>query len=301
MEDHKLKVFCTVTETKSFSKTSQIIHLTQPAVSLQIQALEELYETKLFDRSSSSINLTSSGQVLYSYAKNILAQYAEMEKEIGKITGLIKGSITMGASTTIGNYLLPSVVFSFKKTHPKIKINLLIGNTNTVLDLLNSGVVEFGLVEGETTRTKVKVEALLTDELVFILPAMHPLTKKKSVSILELMKEPFIIREEGSGTRQIIEKYLALHGIKISDMHIVLVLGGAESIKEAVEQGMGISIVSRWAARKEVQFGTLKYVTAKETRMLRDFSLVVPKNTVLSHAVDEFLSYLRAYSFETLL
>ncbi len=301
MEDHKLKVFCTVAETKSFSKTSQIIHLTQPAVSLQIQALEELYETKLFDRSSSSINLTCSGEVLYAYAKNILAQYAELEKEIGKITGLIKGSITIGASTTIGNYLLPSVVFNFKKTHPKIKINILIGNTNRVLDLLNSGVVEFGLVEGETTRSKIKVEALLTDELVFILPAMHPLAKKKSISILEIMKEPFIIREEGSGTRQVIEKYLASHGIKISDMHIVLVLGGTESIKEAVERGMGVSILSRWAARKEVQFGTLKYITAKEDRILRDFSLVVPKSAVFSHAVDEFLSYLKVYSFEMLL
>ncbi|HKN19278.1 MAG TPA: selenium metabolism-associated LysR family transcriptional regulator [Dissulfurispiraceae bacterium] len=301
MEDHKLKVFCTVAETKSFSKTSQIIHLTQPAVSLQIQALEELYETKLFDRSSSSINLTSSGEVLYSYAKNILAQYSELEKEIGKITGLIKGSITIGASTTIGNYLLPTVVFNFKKNHPKIKINILIGNTNRVLDLLNSGIIEFGLVEGDTTRSKIKVESFLTDELVFILPAMHPLAKKKSISILEIMKEPFIIREEGSGTRQIIEKYLALHGIKISDMHIVLVLGGTEAIKEAVERGMGIAILSRWAARKELQFGTLKYISAKEDRILRDFSLVVQKNTVFSHAVDEFLSFLKVYSFEMLL
>ena len=300
MEDHKLKVFCTVAETKSFLKTSKIIHLTQPAVSLQIKALEELYETKLFDRSSSSINLTSSGEVLYSYAKNILAQYAELDKEIGKITALIKGSITIGASTTIGNYLLPSVVYNFKKTHPEIKINMLIGNTNRVLDLLNSGVVEFGIVEGETTRSKIKVEALLTDELVFILPAMHHLAKKKSISILELMKEPFIIREEGSGTRQVIEKYLALHGIKISDLHIVLVLGGTESIKEAVERGMGISILSRWAARKELHFGTLKYITAKEDRILRDFSLVMPKNAVFSHAADELFSFLKVYSFEML-
>ena|SRR5208282_1586681 len=301
MEDHKLKVFCTVTETKSFSKASQIIHLTQPAVSVQIQALEELYETKLFDRSGSSFDLTSSGEVLYSYAKNILAQYSELEKEIGKITGLIKGSITLGASTTIGNYVLPSVVFDFKKTHPKIKINILIGTTNKVLDLLNSGVVEFGLIECETTRGKIKVEPFLTDELVFILPALHPLAKKKSISIPELMKEPFIIREEGSGTRQVIEKYLSLHGIKISDMHIVLVLGGTEAIKEAVERGMGIAILSRWAARKELQFGTLKYISAKEDRILRDFSLVVQKNTVFSHAVDEFLSFLKVYSFEMLL
>src|SRR5208283_2999570 len=132
-------------------------------------------------------------------------------------------------------------------------------------------------------------------------PAMHPLAKKKSISILEIMKEPFIIREEGSGTRHMIEKYLASHGIKISDMHIVLVLGGTESIKDAVERGMGISIVSRWAARKEVRFGTLKYITVKEERLLRDFSLVMTKNAVFSHAVDEFLSYLKGYSYDLLI
>jgi Transcriptional regulator len=121
MEDHKLKVFCTVAETKSFSKTSEIIHLTQPAVSLQIQALEELYETKLFDRSSGSITLTPAGEILYNYAKQILSLYAEAAKEIGKITGLIKGCVKIGAGTTVGNYILPAVAVEFKKKHPKNK------------------------------------------------------------------------------------------------------------------------------------------------------------------------------------
>jgi DNA-binding transcriptional LysR family regulator len=301
MEDHKLKVFCTVAETKSFSKTSQIIHLTQPAVSLQIQALEELYETKLFDRSSTAITLTSAGEVLYRFSKNILSQYAELEKEIGKITGLIKGSISIGASTTIGNYVLPSLVYDFKRTHPKIKINILIGNTKRVHDLMNSGSVDFGLVEGETFKNKMKVEPVLVDELVFILPQMHPWTRKKAVSLVELTKEPFIIREEGSGTREIIERHLINHGIKISDMHVVLVLGGTESIKEAVEHGMGISIVSKWAVRKELKYGVLKYITAKEDRILREFSLIMSKTAVISHATDEFLSYLKTYPFDKLL
>lgn len=301
MEDHKLKVFCTVAETKSFSKTSEIIHLTQPAVSLQIQALEELYETKLFDRSSSSINLTPAGEVLYRYSKDILALYAELEKEIGKLTGLIKGSITIGASTTIGNYVLPSVIADFKKTHPKIKINVLIGNTKRVLDLLNSGVVDLGLVEGEVSRNKIRVDSLITDELTLITPPIHPWAKKKIISILEITKEPFIIREEGSGTRQMIEKYLSSHGIKVSDMRIALVLGGTESIKEAVENGMGVSIVSRWAARKELKYGSLKTVATKEEKILRDFSLILPKNAVISHAVDEFLSYVKLYPYDNLL
>lgn len=301
MEDHKLKVFCTVAETKSFSKTSEIIHLTQPAVSLQIQALEEMYETKLFDRSSNTITLTHAGEVLYRYSKDILALYAELEKEIGKITGLIKGSITVGASTTIGNYVLPSVIADFKKNHPKIKINVLIGNTKRVLDLLNSGVIDLGLVEGETARHKITVETLLADELVLIIPPLHPWAKRKVVSILEISKEPFIIREEGSGTRQMIEKYLASHGIKVSDMRVALVLGGTESIKEAVESGMGISIVSRWAARKEIKYGSLRFVPTKEEKILREFSLLLPKNAVVSHAVDEFLSYIKLYPYDNLL
>jgi DNA-binding transcriptional LysR family regulator len=301
MEDHKLKVFCTVAETKSFSKTSEIIHLTQPAVSLQIQALEEIYETKLFDRSSSFINLTPAGEILYKYSKDILNLYAEAEKEIGKITGLIKGSITIGASTTIGNYVLPTVIADFKKTHPKIKINAFIGNTKRIVDLLNSGGVDIGLVEGETSKHKMKTEPIIADELAFIIPPFHPWAKKKVVSILEVTKEPFILREEGSGTRQMIEKYLSSHGINTGDMRIALVLGSTESIKEAVESGMGISIVSKWAARKEVKYGSLKLITPKEEKILRNFSLIMQKSAVLSHAVDEFLAYLKSYPYDNLL
>lgn len=301
MEDHKLKVFCTVAETKSFSKASEIIHLTQPAVSLQVQALEELYETKLFDRSSSFITLTPAGEILYKYAKDILSLYAEAEKEIGKITGRIKGVITVGASTTIGNYVLPSVIVDFKKTHPKITLNVLIGNTKRVVDLLESGSIDLGLVEGEVTKQKIRTEPIISDELILIVPSLHPWAKKKFVSILDITKEPFIMREEGSGTRQIIQKYLSSHGINTEDMRIALVLGGTESIKEAVEGGMGISIVSKWAARKEIKYGTLKCITPKEDKIYRNFSLVMSRNAVFSHAVDEFISYLKSYPYDKLM
>ncbi|MBF0327908.1 MAG: LysR family transcriptional regulator [Nitrospirae bacterium] len=297
LEDHKLKVFCTVAETKSFSKTSEIIHLTQPAVSLQIQALEELYETKLFDRSSSTINLTAAGEILYKYSKDILALYTELGKEIGKITGLIKGSITIGASTTIGNYILPSLILDFKKNHPKIKINVFIKNTQKILELMNSGIIDMGLVEGEISRQKIKSEPFITDELALIVPTAHPWAKKKLISVLDLIKEPFIIREEGSGTRQMIEKYLAGHGISPSDMSIALVFGSTESIKEAVEGGSGVSIVSRWAAKKEVKYGTLKLITFKEEKMMRHFSIIMPKNTVLPYVAEEFLSFVRSYPY----
>lgn len=301
MEDHKLKVFCTVAETRSFSKTSEIIHLTQPAVSLQIQALEEMYETKLFDRSSSKVTLTPAGEVLYKYAKEILALYASAEKVIGEMTGFVKGSITIGAGSTIGNYLLPGVISDFRKAHPKIKIHLFVANMQRVIELLNTGNINLGLIEGDVKRQKVVVEKLLSDELLLIVPSHHPWAKRKEVSIAELIEEPFILREAGSGTRQTIEKFLTRHGITLQNMKVSMVLGSTQAIKEAVENGLGVSIISRWAARKESKYGTLNMLSFKEEKMVRNFSLITYKNSVSSHAIEEFLTYLKSYPFDKLL
>ena len=301
MEDHKLKVFCTVAETRSFSKTSEIIHLTQPAVSLQIQALEEMYETKLFDRSSSRVTLTPAGEVLYKYAKEILALYTAAEKVLGEMTGLVKGSITIGAGSTIGNYMLPSVISDFRKTHPKIKVHLSVANMQRIIELLNAGNINVGLVEGDVKRQKIMVDKLLSDELLLIVPTHHPWAKRKEVSVSELIEEPFILREAGSGTRQTIEKFLARHGITLQAMKVSMVLGTTQAIKEAVENGLGVSIVSRWAARKECKYGTLSMLSFKEEKILRNFSLITYKNSVSSHAVEEFLAYLKSYPFDKLL
>ena len=301
MEDHKLKVFCTVAETKSFSKTSEIIHLTQPAVSLQIQALEEMYETKLFDRSSSKVTLTPAGEVLYKYAKDILALYVSAEKVIGEMTGLVKGSIAIGAGSTIGNYLLPSVISDFRKAHPKIKVHLFVANMQRVIELLNAGNISLGLVEGDVKRQKMVVEKLISDELLVIVPIHHPWSKRKDVSVAELIDEPFILREAGSGTRQTIEKFFARHGITPQNMKVSMVLGSTQAIKEAVENGLGVSIISRWSARKELRFGTLHTLNFKEEKMLRNFSLLTHRNSVSSHATEEFLSYLKSYPFDKLL
>jgi len=301
LDDHKLRVFCAVAETKSFSKASEIIHLTQPAVSLQIQALEELYGTKLFDRSSSAVTLTPAGEILYKYAKHILALYASAEKEIGELTGLVRGSVAIGASTTIGNYLIPSVVADFRKTRPKIKVHLQVGNTKRIVELLKGGNIDIGLVEGEVPKQKLTKEKLLDDELVLIVPPQHPLAKKTEVSIFEITTEPFIVREEGSGTRQMIEKYLEKHGISLNSMNITMILGSTEAIKNAVEHGMGISIISRWAALKEERFGTFKTLSFREEKFIREFTLIYQKYEVLSHAAEEFLDFLKTYDYQSLL
>ena len=301
MEDHKLKVFCTVAETKSFSKTSEIIHLTQPAVSLQIQALEEKYETKLFDRSSSTVTLTSAGEILYKHAKEILTLYTSAEKAIGKQIGLVKGSLSIGAGSNIGNFILPALITEFKRLHPKIKIYLLVNNSKRVIELLNAGNIDLGLVEGDVTRQKIMVKKLLSDELLLIVSPEHPWAKKKEVSISELPREPFILREPGSGTRQMIEKFLVRHGITLHDLKISAMLGSTEAIKDAVENGLGISIISRWAVRKEDRCGPLHLLNIKEEKMTRDFSLVMNKNSVSSNSLEEFVSFLKAYPYDKLL
>jgi DNA-binding transcriptional LysR family regulator len=301
MDDHKLKVFCTVAETKSFSKASEIIRLTQPAVSLQIQALEEIYGTKLFNRSGCIITLTKAGEMLYKYAKEINDLYTSAEKEIGSVTGQVKGVVSVGASTTIGNYILPSVIAEFKRKYLKVGVHIHISNTRSVIDSLNAASIDVGLVEGDAKKQKLTVEKLIPDEMVVIMSPLHPWAKKNQVSVLDIPKEPFILREEGSGTRQMIEKHLAKSGISSNNIKAAFIMGSTESIKSAVEEGLGISILSRWAVKKEIRNGTLKATTFKEQKILRDFSLIFRKPGSYSHALDKFLDFLRNFSFDKLL
>jgi DNA-binding transcriptional LysR family regulator len=301
MDDHKLKVFCIVAETKSFSKASEIIRLTQPAVSLQIQALEETYGTKLFNRSGCVITLTPPGEMLYKYAKEISSLYAAAEKEIGTVTGLVKGVISVGASSTIGNYVIPSVVADFRRKYPKVGVHIHVGNTKSVIEFLNAGSVDIGLVEGEVNKQKLIIEKLIPDEMVFVMSPYHHLAKKSTISVMELSKEPIIFREEGSGSRQVIEKYLSKHGITQQNLKISLIMGSTESIKNAVEEGLGTSILSRWAVRKEVRQGSLKTAVFKEEKFLRDFSLVFRKSKEPPHTVEQFMAFLRRYPYNKLL
>jgi len=298
MDDHKLKVFCTVVETKSFSKAAEISRLTQPAVTLQIQALEETYGTKLFNRSGCLITMTPAGETLYRYAKEISALYSDAEKEIGKLTGHVKGAIMLGASSTIGNYVMPGVISDFRKKFPAVKVHLLIGNSKSIVEHLAGGGIDVGFVEGEVNKQKLVAEKIVSDEMVLITSPNHPWIKRHNVSVSELSKEPFILREEGSGTRQMIEKYLAKHNMLLQNIKTALVMGSTESIKSAVENGLGISIVSKWAAKKELHCGTLKTVPFKEDKFLRDFSLLRRKTREISHTLQSFLEFLKNYPFD---
>ncbi len=269
--------------------------MTQPAVSLQVQAMEELYETRLFDRSGNSINMTPAGEILYKRAKEILALYAEAQKNISEITGSIKGSLSIGASSTIGNYLLPSIIAAFKKKVPQVSISLVVSNTKIITERLNAGEVDIALVEGDVSKQRFSVDTLLADELVVIMSPAHAWAERRNIPAMDIIKEPLIMREEGSGTRQVILKYLEEHGIKRDDLKVSLVLGSTESIKSAVEEGVGISIVSAWAARQSIKHGVLKAMTFKDIKFNRNFSIISPKRNYCTHTAREFLNFLKVY------
>jgi len=298
--DSRLKIFCTVAETGSFTRAARIVHLSQPAVSLQIQSLEELYETKLFDKTEGKISLTPAGRILYERAKGILEQFTEIEKEINRITGTMKGAVNLGASTTLGNYILPYIIAEFKKIHPKINIKMHVGNTARIENLLVSGFINFGIVEGKISKRNITVENVMSDQLMLVAHPRHPLTRKKSVSIIDLTTEPFILREEGSGTRQKIEEFLRYHGLSVRDLHIVLILGSTESVKTAVETGSGIAMVSRWSVKKELENGRLKIIKLKEGGISRTLSLISSKKYRLTNADKEFILFVKNFPYETL-
>jgi DNA-binding transcriptional LysR family regulator len=196
---------------------------------------------------------------------------------------------------------LPSVISDFKRRYPKVGVHIHIGNTKGVVEFLNSGSVDIGLVEGDVNKQKLLIEKLIPDEMVLVMSPYHHLAKKTSVSIMELSKEPLIFREEGSGTRQAIEKYLSKHGIPQQNLKISLIMGSTESIKSAVEEGLGTSILSRWAVKKEGKYGSLKTAVFKEEKFVRDFSLVSKKSKEPSHTVEQFTAFLRRYPFNKLL
>jgi DNA-binding transcriptional LysR family regulator len=229
-----------------------------------------------------------------------MGHYNEVAKEINKLTGMMKGAVTLGASTTLGNYVLPNIIADFKRIHPKIKIKLFIGNTARIEDLMHSGFVDFGIVEGKISKTNTKTEKVISDQLTLIVHPKHPLARKRVVSVLDLYREPFILREQGSGTRQHIEEFMKHNGINIRDLHVALVLGSTESIKAAVETGTGIAILSRWAVRKEVEDGRLKTIKFREGGIPRELSLIYSRKPYLSHADKELILFIKNYTYENL-
>ncbi|SEH08356.1 selenium metabolism-associated LysR family transcriptional regulator [Candidatus Venteria ishoeyi] len=297
MADRRLQVFYTVARMLSFTKAADALHMTQPAVTFQVRQLEEYFNTRLFDRTHNRISLTNVGERVFEYAEKIFDHYAEMENAVKELTGDVSGVLVIGASTTIAEYMLPTLLGDFKRKYPKVRIRLKISNTEGIVSMIEDNIIDLGVVEAPVNNKSLVVELCWQDHMVGVVPIDHPFAKNKTVSVHDLFTEPYICREEGSGTREVISEYLETAGISACNLNIVMELGSPEAIKGAVEAGMGVSILSRATVQKELKLGTLKAVKLKPT-LQRPFSFVHQKQKFRLRAMDELLIFARQYCSE---
>lgn len=271
LENFRLKVFRAVAEHLNFRKAAEHLFLTQPAVTLQIKALENELGVRLFDRSAGRISLTQQGSTLLDYAHQLAALAAEAECELGAQDGIISGELSLGVSTTIAQYVLPRLLVAFLDQHPRVQFSLHSGNTDEIVHLLLEDKVELGLIEGPARARGVHTEPFMQDELVLIAARNFEAERLSRAQFLALT---LLMREQGSGSRHVVETALERAGFRLKLFKKVIDLDSTEAIKSVVEAGLGVGIVSRWAILKERELGTLKVVQVGGLRITRHFTLV---------------------------
>ncbi|MDZ7802453.1 selenium metabolism-associated LysR family transcriptional regulator [Thiohalophilus sp.] len=294
MADRRLQVFQTVARLLSFTKAAEELHMTQPAVTFQVRQLEEQFNTRLFDRTHNRISLTDAGQRVYECANRIFELYAEMDNAVRELTGDVSGVLIIGASSTIAEYMLPELLRDFKKQYPDVTIRLRVANTDGIVSMVENNAIDLGVVEAPVSNKNLVVEECRTDKLVLIVPPEHPLAQQDVVPVKQIADYPFICREEGSGTREVMLESMTRAGIHATDLNLSMELGSLEAIKGAVEAGMGVSVLSSATIEKELKLGTLVAVKL-DPPVERPFSFVHQKQKFKIRAMDELLSFARAY------
>ncbi len=292
MADRRLQVFHTVARLLSFTKAAETLHMTQPAVTFQVRQLEEYFNTRLFDRTHNRISLTEAGERVYEYADRIFDLYNDMENSVREMTGEIRGALTIGASTTIAEYMLPALLGDFGTRYPEVTIHLRVSNSDGIVSMVENNTIDLGVVEAPVGNKNLVVEVCRLDRLVAIVPPNHDLAERESVGIDELLEFPFICREEGSGTREVINEYLSQNCN--TPLNISMELGSPEAVKGAVEAGMGVSVVSRATIQKELKLDTLRAVNLAP-KLERPFSFVHQKQKFRLRAMEELLDFARSY------
>jgi len=289
LENFRLTVFRKVAEQLSFRKAAEELYLTQPAVSLQIKALEEELGMALFDRSGSQVRLTPAGATLLKYAEKSRVLLREARHALTTVGGTQSGTLALGASTTIAQYVLPRLLSEFCTSHPRVHPTLISGNTEQVVTLVVEEKIALGFIEGPPRSRDLVLAPFLEDELVLLAPAAHEWAERAKIVPEDLATAPMLMRERGSGTRRIVELALERHRIPRSSLKVVMELDSTEAIKSAVEAGFGVGFVSRWAIAKDMRLGpAFRIVQIKGLRFRRQLVVVSPKVHELSGPAAEF-------------
>lgn len=292
MADRRLQVFYTVATQLSFTKAAEILFMSQPAVTFQVKQLEEHFNTRLFERGHGRISLTPAGDLVKAYAERILALSAEMETRMAEVTGAVGGTLLIGASTTVAEFVLPRMLGAFKLKYPLVQPRLFVGNSETIESRVAEHSIDVGFIESPPHLVSLQVEPWCEDELVVVCAPTHPLAKAVGVTPEDLIKLPYVSREPGSGTREFAEDYFKQAGFSADDFEMVMELGSPEAVKGAVESGIGFGVLSRSTVSREVELGTLTALPF-EPRLMRMLSLVHPKEKFRSKLVSTFLDFIK--------
>jgi len=291
-----LKMFCLVVDEGSISQAARLSYVSQPGVTRQIHQLENYYGTLLFDRSEGKMTVTETGRLLYPFAKAIVNDFNRSKEVIKQVIGESNASLRVGASLTIGEYLLPSLLGSFKKQSPEIKVTLTIKNTPSVLEELTNGVIDLALVEGIVESKNFNVEKFAEDELVLVYPSDHPWRGRTEINIEELANERMIWRESMSGTRLIVESALRDYGV-LDRIESYMEIGSTQAIKSTVEAGLGVSILPRLTVARELEQGFLNEIKMTGVNIKRNLWLVKKAQRFPSSGISSFVEFIQRKHF----
>jgi len=287
------KTYVRVVETQNLSRTAEEFGLSQPAVTKQIQALEDMYGILLLERSGRRLKTTEAGETLYYWARELIKVIDKTEQAMEEVSESHKGSLYLGASTIPGQYILPFVIKNFKDKYPSINIRMDIADTEKIFSRVAEREIDIGVVGAWINNRKVKGFQWLEDELVVVLPENHKLARLNEIDVKNLVNERWIFRERGSGTRKAIEEMLAVNGIKKDELNVYIETGSTEAVLAAVESGMGLSIVSRWAVKRIDSYRKIKPIKITNSKANRFIYIIYPRQKARRKSVNKFIEYVK--------
>lgn len=283
---NQLKVFHTAAKLQSFTHAAKALFLTQPGISKHIKDLEDYYGGRLFDRLGKKIVLTQAGEILYAKTKIIFDIIDQLKIEIDELHDLKGGSLSIGASVTLGVYILPRLLGKFRSLYPRIDVSLDIVLSRQVIDKIFDNSIDIGFLGAPVDDVRINTGIFLKDELVLIVPAGHKWVGRDTIEPSELMNQSFIISQQGSGTRHIIEERLGQAGVVLKKS---MELGHTEAVKKAVESGLGVSILSKTVIKREEQLGVIKVLRLTGIDLRRNFYFAYRKDKYITNAARAFL------------
>lgn len=297
IENFRIRVFRTVAHHLNFSRAAEELFLTQPAVTQQIKALEDEFRVRLFDRTAGHISLTEAGRALLPISEKMKMLSEEAMRAVAGANGHHAGELSVGASQTIGQYLLPKFVAGFLRTNPKVRVTARSGNSSAMLEALVAREIQVALVEGPDQREDVHVEPFMEDHVVLVVPARHEWANQE-IEPDELKNQPLLMREFGCWPRRMVEEALVSIGLESNELNIVMELDSTEGLLRAVEAGLGVTFVSFWAVRNQLTLGNLLLARVRGLKSSRKFFMAYESSSESNGNVGAFRDLVLTYSRE---